>query len=88
MTCARRCSRNSDVFVVSFTEKLMTYALGRPVTHSDAPTVRDIVRKQPGGSVPAGPRLIMNIIDSAPFQQRARTHSATARQHDRPRELP
>jgi hypothetical protein len=69
--------RNSDVFVVSFTEKLMTYALGRAVTHADQPIVRDIVRK----SRPDQYRLdavIMNIIESAPFQQRVATGSTVA----------
>jgi hypothetical protein len=64
--------RNSDVFVVSFTEKLMTYALGRPVTHTDAPTVRDIVRKSRADQYKLT-SLITNIIDSAPFQQRVAT---------------
>jgi hypothetical protein len=64
--------RSSDVFVVSFTGKLMTYALGRPMTHADAPTIRNIVRR----SQPEQYRLtslVMNIIESPTFQQRAAT---------------
>jgi hypothetical protein len=87
--------RNSDVFVVSFTEKLMTYALGRPVTHADAPTIRHIVRS----SRPDQYRLdslIMHIIESPAFRQRAATAAAaprtpaatTAQQHELPRGLP
>ncbi len=64
--------KDSNVFVVSFTEKLMTYALGRPVTHSDQPTVRDIVRKSQADQYRLT-TLIMNIIESVPFQQRAAT---------------
>lgn len=64
--------RNSNLFVVSFTEKLMTYALGRPVTYSDMPTLRDIVRRSSADQYRL-PALIMNIIDSVPFRQRAAT---------------
>jgi hypothetical protein len=63
---------NSNVFIVSFTEKLLTYALGRPVTHADAPTVRDIVRKSRAEQHRLTP-LILNIVASAPFRQRAAT---------------
>jgi hypothetical protein len=66
--------RNSDVFLVSVTEKLMTYALGRPVNHHDQPTIRAIVRssRADGHRLPA---LIMHIIESPAFQQRAATGS-------------
>jgi hypothetical protein len=67
-----------DLFLVSFTEKLLTYALNRPVTHADAPTVRDIVRRSGADGYRLG-TLLMNIIDSAPFQQRAATGSTVAR---------
>jgi hypothetical protein len=36
--------KHSDVILLSFTESLMTYALGRRVEHEDMPTVRAIVR--------------------------------------------
>ena len=36
--------RNPEIFVGTFVEKLMTYALGRGVAASDMPTVRQIVR--------------------------------------------
>ncbi len=36
--------KHSDVFLLSFTESLMTYALGRRVEYSDMPSVRMIVR--------------------------------------------
>lgn len=67
-----------DLFLVAFTEKLMTYALGRPVTHADAPTVRDIVRRSRAEGYRLG-TLIMNVIESAPFQQRAASGSTVAR---------
>jgi hypothetical protein len=71
--------KNSGVFVVSITEKLMTYALGRPISHSDGPTIRDIVRKSAADQYKLA-TLIMNITESAPFQQRVATGSSlTAR---------
>ena len=36
--------KHQDVFLLSFTENLMTYALGRRVEYYDMPTVRTIVR--------------------------------------------
>src|SRR3954468_21573021 len=36
--------KHSDVFLLSFTENLMTYALGRRVEYSDMPAIRAIVR--------------------------------------------
>ncbi len=66
--------RDSNLFVVSFTEKLMTYALGRPVTYTDRPTVRDIVRQSEADQYRLN-TIIMKIIDSVPFRQRAATGS-------------
>ncbi|MEO8314419.1 MAG: DUF1592 domain-containing protein [Pseudomonadota bacterium] len=66
--------KNNKVFLVSFTEKLMTYALGRPVIYSDEPTIRDIVRKS-GADQYKLRTMIMNIVESAPFQQRAASGS-------------
>ena len=36
--------KHQDVFVLSFTESLMTYALGRRVESYDMPAIRTIVR--------------------------------------------
>jgi hypothetical protein len=72
---------NSNIFVISFTEKLMTYALGRAVTYADQPTVRDIVRKSRAEQYELT-SLIMNIVESVPFQQRVATGSTmTAQNH-------
>ena len=57
-------------FVRTFTEKLLTYALGRPVGHHDMPAVRAILR----AAEPDGYRwssLILGIVESAPFRMRA-----------------
>ena len=56
-------------FVVAFTEKLLTYALGRGLEHYDAPTVRKIIRE----TTPEDYRwssIILSMIRSAPFQMR------------------
>ena len=57
-------------FVRTFTEKLLTYALGRPVGHHDMPDVRAILRAaEPGGY--RWSSLILGIVESAPFRMRA-----------------
>jgi hypothetical protein len=73
----RALLRGSDIFVVSFTEKLLTYALGRPLTHADAPTVRAIVRASRDEQFRMR-AVIMNIVGSVQFQQRIATGSAPA----------
>jgi hypothetical protein len=60
-----------DTFVRTFTERLLTYALGRVVDYRDMPTVRQIVRD----SAPEDYRfqsVILNIVNSVPFQMRRR----------------
>ena len=42
--CGRCCWTIASDFVRTFTEKLLTYALGRGVEYSDWPAVRQIVR--------------------------------------------
>ena len=57
-------------FATTFTEKLLTYALGRGVEYYDAPAVRQIVR---ASAEPADFRFssfILGIVNSAPFQMR------------------
>ena len=59
--------RHKDVFLLSFTESLMTYGLGRRVEHYDMPTVRRIV--QDAGR--AGDRMsqfILGVVKSPAFQ--------------------
>jgi hypothetical protein len=61
--------RRPDVFVQTFTEKLMVYALGRGLTAEDMPVVRKIVRdgRQEQYRFRA---LLLGIVTSAPFQMR------------------
>ncbi len=59
-----------EEFVRTFTEKLLTYALGRPVGHQDMPAVRAILRAaEPGGY--RWSSLILGVVDSPPFRMRA-----------------
>ena len=64
--------KRPDVFVQTFTEKLLIYALGRGLTAEDMPTVRKIVRdaEQQQYRFTA---LLQGIVDSAPFQMRLKT---------------
>jgi mono/diheme cytochrome c family protein len=58
-----------EIFLTTFTDKLLTYALGRGVEDYDAPAVRAIVRE-------AGPQnfrfssFIIGTVKSTPFQMR------------------
>jgi hypothetical protein len=60
-------STKRDVFVENFTERLLTYALGRGVEEYDRPVIRKIVRE----ASPNDHRwssIILGIIKSKPFQ--------------------
>jgi mono/diheme cytochrome c family protein len=61
----------SDAFMTTATEKLMTYALGRPVHDYDMPAVRAIVRRAAANNHRFS-SLIMGIIDSDSFQKRVK----------------
>jgi hypothetical protein len=58
-----------EIFVGTFAEKLMTYALGRGVEYYDAPTTRAIVRDARAKDFRVS-SLILGIVKSAPFQMR------------------
>jgi hypothetical protein len=61
--------RRPDVFVQTFTEKLMVYAIGRGLTAEDMPIVRKIVREA-GQQQHRVTALMQGIVTSAPFQMR------------------
>jgi hypothetical protein len=63
-------SRREDL-VMTVTEKLLTYALGRGVEYYDLPVVRTVVRE----AAPADYRwsaIVLGITKSVPFQMRMR----------------
>jgi hypothetical protein len=60
---------HADVFVQTFVEKLMTYALGRGLTADDMPVVRAIVRQAAANSYRFS-TVVLGVVTSAPFQMR------------------
>jgi mono/diheme cytochrome c family protein len=56
-----------EVFVQTFTENLMTFALGRPVQYFDMPTVRAIVRDA-GKQDYRLSAIVLGIVNSPAFQ--------------------
>ena len=56
-------------FVGTFTEKLLTYALGRGLDYYDMPAVRRIVRESAAGGY-AMQSIIVGIVNSYPFLHR------------------
>ena len=59
------------VFAGTMAEKMLTYALGRGLEHYDMPAVRAIVRDA-GRSDYRFSSLVLGIVNSVPFQMRAR----------------
>jgi cytochrome c551/c552 len=59
--------RYSPQFVRTFTEKLLTYALGRGVEYQDMPVVRAIVRESAADHYRFS-SLVLGIVNSEPFQ--------------------
>jgi mono/diheme cytochrome c family protein len=57
----------SDIFVTTTLERLMTYALGRPVEHYDMPAVRAIVRDAGKGNYRFS-SLVAGVVKSSAFQ--------------------
>lgn len=58
-----------DLFATTFTEKLLSYSLGRGIESHDAASVRKIVRNA-GASDYRISSFILGIVASEPFQQR------------------
>jgi Protein of unknown function (DUF1592)/Protein of unknown function (DUF1588)/Protein of unknown function (DUF1587)/Protein of unknown function (DUF1585)/Protein of unknown function (DUF1595) len=56
-----------ELFVETFTERLLTYALGRGVEQYDRPIVRKIVRESASGDH-RWSAIILGIVNSKPFQ--------------------
>jgi cytochrome c551/c552 len=59
----------SDAFATNATEKLFTYALGRPVQYFDMPTVRAVVHRAAQNDYRFS-SLILGVVSSDPFQMR------------------
>lgn len=61
----------SDAFVTSFTEKLLTYALGRRIEYYDEPSIREITRHARGENYRFS-AVVLGIVRSAPFQMKVK----------------
>jgi hypothetical protein len=59
----------SDLFVTTLTEKMLTYALGRGLEHYDQPAVRRIVRNASNDDYRLG-SLVQGVVESVPFRMR------------------
>ena len=59
--------KHQDMFVLSFTERLMTYSLGRRVEYFDMPTIRKITREA-AKSNNRFSTFVMGIVTSQAFQ--------------------
>jgi hypothetical protein len=58
-----------ELFATTFTEKLLTYGLGRGVEYYDAPAVRKIVSEAQAKDFRFS-SFILGIVNSTPFQMR------------------
>ena len=61
--------KHSDAFVRTFTQKLLTYALGRGIEYYDMPMVRAIDREA-ARSGNKFSEFVLGIVKSTPFQMR------------------
>ena len=61
--------RNPEIFVGTFVEKMMTYALGRGVAATDMPTVRQIVRIGASQNYRFA-SMVEGVVNSPAFQMR------------------
>ena len=68
----------SDLFVTNFTQKLMTYALGRAVDYRDMPAVRSVVQRAGRENYRVG-ALILGVVQSPAFRQRERAAAEPVR---------
>jgi hypothetical protein len=61
--------KKRGMFIETFTERLLTYALGRGVEEYDLPVVRKIVRDSSTDNQKWS-SIILGIVNSTPFQMR------------------
>jgi hypothetical protein len=66
----RALRERPDQFVQAFTEKLMTFALGRTVEHFDMPIVRSVV-KQAAAADYRFAAIVQGIVESPAFQMKS-----------------
>ena len=69
--------RDSDLFVQTVTERLMTYGLGRGLEYYDMPVIRSIVRDAARNKYSFS-SLVVGIVKSPPFQMKAKQQEVAA----------
>ena len=69
--------KRSGVLVQVFTENLMTYALGRRLTHADMPSVRNIVRQAAADNHRLSV-LVVGIVKAPAFRMKSADESTSA----------
>ena len=69
VTLRQALLKRPEVFVGTFVEKLMTYALGRGLDYYDGPAVRAIVRRAEARNYRFS-SLVLGIVTSTPFQMK------------------
>ena len=72
--------KRQDVFLETFTENLMTYALGRRIEYTDMPAIRRIVRDAARNDYRIS-SFINGVINSAAFQMRSERAVETSDQN-------
>ena len=69
--------KHSDVFLLSFTENLMTYALGRRLEYTDMPAVRAVIREA-GKNGNRMSSFVLGVVNSGAFRMaKADNHPLT-----------
>jgi mono/diheme cytochrome c family protein len=71
-TLRRELSSRPDVFVGVFTERMLTYALGRGLEHYDMPAVRKIVQDAKATDYRLS-SIVLGVARSVPFQMKETT---------------
>ena len=69
LSAMRHWHTRQDEFVMTVTEKLLTYALGRGVEYYDRPAIRDILREAELDDH-RWSSIVLGIVKSTPFQMR------------------
>jgi hypothetical protein len=59
--------KHQDMFILSFTERLLTYSLGRRVEYFDMPTIRKIIRDAAKENNRFS-AFVMGVVNSRAFQ--------------------
>jgi Protein of unknown function (DUF1588)/Protein of unknown function (DUF1585) len=74
--------KHQDMFVLSFTERLMTYSLGRRVESFDMPVVRKIIRDAAKDQNRFS-AFVMGVVNSRAFQMSRAASETTEERHDK-----